>query len=243
MSRRIDGLALVSAGADQDLRALLRSIRVPVVIVDREIKGVTADLVEVDHEQGGYLAARHLIELGHRRIAMIAGPRGLPVSVQRLAGFRRGLAEAGLSLRGAYLMHRDFTLADGFDAARQLLALEQRPTALFAGNDLLALGAIHAAHDARLVPGKDVSVVGFDDVALTSFIRPRLTTIRQPKHRIGEEAAKLLIERMNGTRRHACHKIFAPDLLRGDTTKTLTALTGNVDAPRQRRSRAAPGRS
>ncbi len=218
MAKQVDGLVLISAGRDADLSRLLKASSLPVVVVDREIDVVSADLVEVDHAQGGYLAARHLLDLGHRRIAAIAGPRALKVSRQRIAGFERALREAGVRLSAENVAHANFTSQAGCDAATRLLSRTARPTAIFACDDLLALGAIHAARSANLRVPDDLSVVGFDDIALASFVSPRLTTIRQPKQRVGELAAQLLIARVSGQRQHVVSEILLPTLVLGEST-------------------------
>jgi LacI family transcriptional regulator len=230
MSKRVDGLVLIAAGADAELARLLATSSLPLVVVDREIEGVTADLVEVDHEHGGYLAARHLLDLGHRDIAAIAGPTDIAVSRQRVYGFERALRETKAPRRGEYLVHASFTTQGGYEAAKRLLALAQPPTAIFACNDLLALGAIRAAREARRKVPEDLSVVGFDDIALAAFVSPRLTTIRQPKARIGELAAQLLIARINGARADVVRKLLEPELASGETTMAL----GGIQAVRPR---------
>lgn len=237
MSKRVDGLVVISTGRDDDLCGLLATTWLPLVIVDREIEGVTADLVEVDHEHGGYLAARHLLDLGHRNIAAIAGPSDLVVSKQRIFGFERALREAGIPHRGDYLVHANFTTQGGYEAVRRLLALAKRPTAVFACNDLLALGAIHAMREARLKVPEDLSVVGFDDIALAAFVSPRLTTIRQPKQRIGELAAQLLIGRIKGQRDEVCRKVLEPELSPGDTTMALVGIEKTLERPAKRITR------
>jgi LacI family transcriptional regulator len=235
MSKRVDGLVMISAGRDDHLCRLLSTTWLPLVIVDREIEGVTADLVEVDHEHGGYLAARHLLDLGHRRIAAIAGPGDLVVSKQRVFGFERALAEAGTPRPAEYLIHASFTTQGGYEAARRLLGLAKQPTAVFACNDLLALGAIHAMREAGMRVPQDLSVVGFDDIALAAFVSPRLTTIRQPKQRIGELAAQLLIARIKGKRDDVVKKLLEPELAPGDTTMALAG----IERSRERVARSA----
>jgi LacI family transcriptional regulator len=224
MSKRVDGLVLIAAGADAELCRLLATTWLPLVVVDREIEGVTADLVEVDHEHGGYLAGRYLLDLGHRDIAVIAGPSDIAVSRQRIYGFERALRETRAPRRTEYLVHASFTTQGGYEAAKRLLALPRPPTAIFACNDLLALGAIHAAREARRKVPEDLSVVGFDDIALAAFVSPRLTTVRQPKTRIGELAAQLLIARINGKRNDVVRKLLEPELAPGETTKALAGF-------------------
>lgn len=194
--KQVDGLIVVSSGGDSELGLALRDAEMALVLVDREVENVNADLVEVNHERGGYLAVRHLIELGHRRIACISGPLALSPSAQRVQGCRRALAEASLGPIDAMLREADFTSAGGHAAMRDLLAGGPRPTAVFACNDLSAIGAMAAAAQAGLSVPKDLSMVGFDDIALAAYASPPLTTVAQPKHRLGTLAAALLLERI-----------------------------------------------
>ncbi|MFZ6772039.1 LacI family DNA-binding transcriptional regulator [Undibacterium sp. SXout7W] len=196
MEKRIDGLILVSSGSDTELTQLLADEGIPKVLVDREVSGVLADFIEADHEQGGYEATRYLTELGHKRIACVAGPESLLPSGDRVAGYLRALKEAGLEFNPAYLIHSDFTSQGGFNAFQALLALEHRPSAIFASNDLMAIGGLCAANQANVKVPQELSVVGYDDIALASFSTPPLTTIAQPKHDIGRMTAQILVNRI-----------------------------------------------
>lgn len=198
LEKRIDGLILVSSGADAALADLLQTASVPMVLVDREVAGVEADFIESNHEEGGYLAARYLVDLGHRRIGCVSGPAELQPSRDRVAGYRRALAEAGIEHDPAYLLHSDFTSEGGFNAFGKLLALETPPTAIFASNDLMAIGGICAAAEAKVRVPQQLSVVGYDDIALASYSTPRLTTVVQPKYAMGEMITHLLLERIAG---------------------------------------------
>jgi LacI family transcriptional regulator len=226
--KQVDGLIVVSSGGDSELGEALREAEMALVLVDREVENVNADLVEVNHERGGWLAVRHLIELGHRRIACISGPLALSPSAQRVQGCRRALAEAGLGAIDAMLREADFTSAGGHAAMRDLLAgSAPRPTAVFACNDLSAIGAMAAAAQAGLSVPKDLSVVGFDDIALAAYASPPLTTVAQPKHRLGTLAATLLLERIAQRDLASRRRILQPALrLRQSTAAAPTARRG-----------------
>lgn len=210
--KQVEGVVVVSSGGDAELGATLKEVDTSLVLVDREVEGVAADLVEVDHDRGGYLATRHLLELGHRRIACISGPRALSSSAQRVQGCRRALAEAGLDLPDRWQRECDFTSAGGHAAMRELLAVHPRPTAVFAANDLSAIGAMAAAAEAGLHVPRDLSVVGFDDIPLAEFASPGLTTVSQPKHRLGELAAQLLLERIADPALQPRRRVLRPTL-------------------------------
>lgn len=210
--KQVDGLIVVSSGGDTELIETLRSAGMPQVVVDREIGDLAADLVEVHHELGGYLATRHLLELGHRRIACIAGPQALSPARQRVQGYQRALHEAGVKMNDRLLRSADFTSAGGHAAMASLLAARQRPSAVFASNDLMAIGAICAAAEAQLRIPEDLSVIGFDDIALAAYSNPPLTTIAQPKHQTGALAARLLMERIAQRDKPLRREILQPSL-------------------------------
>lgn len=197
LEKRIDGLVLVAAGSnDDELTRLLTDEALPKVLVDREINGVMADFIHADHEQGAYLATKYLLDLGHRAIACVSGPKDLLSSRDRVSGYLRALREYGVKFRLDCLVNADFTSQGGYLAFQQLLSLAQRPTAIFVSNDLMAIGGLCAASAAGIRIPDQLSVVGYDDIALASYTTPPLTTIAQPKHEIGVLTARALVERM-----------------------------------------------
>jgi LacI family transcriptional regulator len=224
--RRIDGLVVVSTGDDDSLPALLAGLRIPIVLLDREITQQACDLVETAHMQGGLLATRHLVSLGHQRIACIGGPAGLVPSEQRIAGWRMGLAEAGLDVdAGRLLWHGGFTSQGGYEALHAILRTQPLPTAVFVCNDLMAIGALCAAHESAIqVPGA-LSIIGFDDIELSGFTSPPLTTVAQPKQRMGALAVDMLLERIEGRRRDTRKMVLQPELhVRASTARHADAV-------------------
>ncbi|MDA7416840.1 LacI family DNA-binding transcriptional regulator [Xenophilus arseniciresistens] len=219
--RRIDGLIVVSTGADAELPAMLAGLRMPTVLVDREIEDPACDLVETAHIQGGLIATRHLLSLGHRRIACIGGPAALLPSEQRIEGWRMALAEAGHSAESAQLLwHGGFTPQGGYEAMHALLRSAQRPSAVFVCNDLMAMGALRAAHESGLRVPDELSMVGFDDIELAAYASPPLTTVAQPKTRIGALAVDMLLERIDGRRQDGRKVLLQPELrVRGSTAR------------------------
>jgi len=209
--KQVDGLIVLSSGGDPELLDTLRGAPMPQVVVDREIDDLAADLVEVDHEGGARLAVEHLVSLGHARIACIAGPLALSPARQRVQGWRSALQAAGLACDDALVADGGFTAAGGFAAMRALLVY--RPSAVFASNDLMAIGAICAAAEAGLRVPQDVSMIGFDDIALAAYSNPPLTTIAQPKHQTGELAAQLLMQRIAQPGRPLQREILRPSLV------------------------------
>lgn len=212
--KRIDGLIIISTGNDSELLALVEGLTIPTVLLDREINHVQCDLVETAHVQGAMMATEHLIALGHKRIACIGGPADLNSSIQRIQGWRNALSNAGLSDEAAQLVwHSDFTSQGGFDAMKQVLQSPVKPTAVFVCNDLMGIGALSAAHEAGIRIPQDLSVVGFDDIELAHFTSPPLTTIVQPKQRMGVMAVDMLLERIQSKRQQAKQVLLQPSLV------------------------------
>lgn len=212
--KRIDGMIIISTGEDEALRRLLQGLPIPTVLLDREIDEVHCDLVETAHLQGGLMATQHLIDLGHRRIACLAGPADLNPSAQRIAGWRTALAQSGLTAQAQDLLwHSDFSSQGGFTTMQSILAAPQPPTAVFVCNDLMCIGALSAAHEAGVRVPQDMSLIGFDDIELARFASPALTTIAQPKHRIGVTAVDMLLERIQGGRVQARQVLLQPELV------------------------------
>jgi LacI family transcriptional regulator len=211
--RRIDGLIVVSTGDDDSLVKQLHGLRMPTVLVDREIADPACDLVETAHMQGGLLAVRHLLSLGHKRIACIGGPVGVMPSEQRIEGWRMALAEAGATPNADALLWRGgFTSQGGYEAMHAILRTEQKPSAVFVCNDLMAIGALRAAHESGVHVPDELSIVGFDDIELSAYTSPPLTTVAQPKERIGALAVDMLLERVGGKRRDARKVVLQPEL-------------------------------
>ena len=153
-------------------------------------------VVSAAHSSGATQATRHLLGLGHRRIGVISGPEGWIASEERLRGYQAALAGAGVLPDPALVRHGSFRVSDGLQAARQLLELGDRPTAIFAFNDLMAVGALQAARALGLRVPADLSVVGFDDTTEAAVATPALTTIRQPLAEMGRTAVSLLLRQL-----------------------------------------------
>jgi len=202
LERRVEGFILVHPGVPfvgEHLEAV-REAGVPFVLVGTSlIAGV--DVIESDNYHGGYQATRHLLELGHRRIATIVGPADWPPAQARLAGYHQALADFGVT-REEELEERaaDWGIEAGQAAATRLLGRRPQFTALFAHSDLIALGAIARLREAGMRVPDDVSVVGFDDLPVAAVVDPPLTTVHQPTREKGAFAAELLLGHVTGAR-------------------------------------------
>jgi len=205
---------LVIPSVDSDIAAHFRAgVGPPVVCVDRQARQWRGDVVLVANEEGAYNATRHLLRMGHRHIAVITGPLHLANAVERLEGFKRALAEANLQLQPDYIQEARFERNSGYQAAIRLLRMLPRPTGIFACNDLMALGVFLAARELGLHCPEDISIVGFDNLDFAEFTAPALTTVHQPGYQLGTAAARLLVERIHGSKQPA-RKVVLPTELK-----------------------------
>lgn len=213
IGKQVDGLIVVASGVEEDLIDLLSRQSLPISIVDREITGLEADRFKADNQLGGYLATQHLIDLGHKKIACISGPLDLSASSERVAGYNRALRESDLESNPNWLQQGNFKSKGGYEAMQQILSQKNRPTAIFACNDLMAFGSLCAAHEKNLSIPEDLSIVGYDDILLASYSCPPLTTIMQPAHELGVMAAQALIDRVRNDQLPKQNTILEPRLI------------------------------
>ncbi|MGN7149965.1 LacI family DNA-binding transcriptional regulator [Arthrobacter sp. SAFR-179] len=197
--RKSDGLLMAVYQLDAKQIQRVKSLGIPVVLID-PVGQPGPDLMTVGaaNWEGGYSATDHLLQLGHKRIAMIGGREDLQCSSAREDGYISALRRAGIALDPALMVPGDFSIEAGEAATRKLLELRDRPTAIFTGNDDQALGAYRAARSAGLRIPEDLSVIGFDDIPAAEWIEPGLTTIRQPVVQMAETAMRALLRHLDG---------------------------------------------
>ncbi|WP_254060076.1 LacI family DNA-binding transcriptional regulator [Granulicella sp. L56] len=170
----------------------------PVVCVDRKPKGWKGDSVTVANAAGGYLAAQHLINMGHRQVGIVRGPSNVTTATERVDGFLKAMAEHKIVVLSEYLQSGSFDQESGYACTLRLLNLLPRPTAIFTASDLMAVGALAAVKNQKLKCPKDVSIISFDGLAFTQMTEPAITSIFQPSYQLGYSAVRLLLERING---------------------------------------------
>jgi DNA-binding LacI/PurR family transcriptional regulator len=196
--QHVDGVLLVSLHGDDPLPEVLRMRGLPVVLGGRPPSGYGGAYIDVDNVGGARAGVAHLVARGRRRIATISGPHDMGAGQDRLAGYRSALAAAGLAEDPDLVVEGDFSEISGLQATRDLLARRPDLDAVFAANDLMAIGALRALREAgRRVP-EDVAVVGFDDAPLSRWTEPPLSTVRQPVDEMGREMAEMLIRLIAG---------------------------------------------
>ncbi len=205
----VDGMIFVAAGENVDTFKNLVDLDIPVVVLDRNYEGIDLEVVSTDNCQGGLLATNHLISLGHTRIGCVSGPSKINPSSKRLDGYLDALQANGIEVGPQLIVQGDFHPESGYAAGRKLLSLPEPPTAIFACNDLMAMGVIKAASSLGLRVPEDLAVVGYDDIELASYTNPPLSTIRQPKVEMGLTALQIILDRIN-TKDSAHQKIQLP---------------------------------
>lgn len=214
--KRVDGIIIVGGGTPgrRQFQAL-HDRRIPAVLIGRH--HVPLPSVRVDHVKGGWEAASHLIGLGHRQIAILPGPVA-SISIQdRMKGYRRALAEHGIPLPRGWVLPGDLRPGNALHLAERLLRGRQRPTAVLAANDQMAIAVMRAAFRFGLRVPEDISVVGFDDIELASYVIPTLTTMRLPIRQMGVTAAEIVIRLLIGSpgEEGVC---FIPELIIREST-------------------------
>jgi len=219
LARRPTGVLLVLSKLDPAQREQLAARDIPFAVID-PAGDLEADVpaVGATNWQGGLAATRHLLELGHRRIGVVAGPDRMLCSRARVDGYRAALERAGVTVDPALVRAGHFHHEAGYACGRELLALPDRPTAVFAGNDLQALGLYEAARELGLRIPDDLSVVGFDDLPVARWVGPPLTTVRQPLGEMAAAAARIVLDLGRGRRPAATRIELATELVLRSST-------------------------
>lgn len=195
--KRVDGLLVICSDLNHELVSLLeKKTDLPMVVMDWGKGDLKTDCIQDNAEQGGYIATKYLIDNGHTHIACISGQLDKIPCQMRLRGFRKALAEAGLTENPDWIVEADFESDGAALATSKLLAQRYRPTAVFCFNDIMALAAISTFKQAGLNVPDDISIIGYDNIDLARFFSPALSTIHQPKNRLGKTAIKLLLNRL-----------------------------------------------
>lgn len=226
LKRRIDGILFVPAGNSSKPVQLMLDQDVTVVVLDRDVPGETIDIVRGDSFGGAYQLAMHLIELGHKDIAILSGPRQISTSVERVKGFRQAMEEAGLQHNMRNVYWGSFTQTMGHDMTIEALQTSPRPTAILAVNNFIANGALQAAAVSELNVPEDMSIVSFDDIPENINPTPFLTVALQPAYEMGYQAANLLIARLKKEGPKDFQRIVLPtNLVVRQSTAPPPALT------------------
>jgi LacI family transcriptional regulator len=221
-----DGVVLVVPYNYEVLIESFKKHSLPYVIIDHHSMTENEPAVTATNRKGVLDAMRHLLALGHRRIGFITGRMSLGCSEDRLQGYRDGLAEVGLSFDAELVCEGDFLQQTGFRKTVELLSVKDRPTAIIASNDEMAFGVMDAIKDAGLRVGRDISVIGFDDIPMASNVHPALTTVRQPMASMGAAALELIVTLLEGRTPITLQRELATELVIRESTARVNTNGG-----------------
>jgi LacI family transcriptional regulator len=200
LQKQVDGILLVPARSTASSLKLIQAQGTPLVVIDRRVPGVNVDTVRCDSEDGAYRLVQLLVKLGHRRIAALSGPQGVSTADDRVAGYERALAEAGPTPPPPLVYCGSYTYASGFELAKQMLAAQPQPTAIFAANNFIAMGAFKALQEAGVRVPEDIALVSFDDLPPAMVTSPFLTVVAQPAYEMGRVATNRLLAQLAGSK-------------------------------------------
>ncbi|MGM0877304.1 MAG: LacI family DNA-binding transcriptional regulator [Bacillota bacterium] len=214
LQKQADGMVLLTARLDKTKLEEI-SNHFPMILACEYMDGLNVPSVSIDNISSARKATEHLIRLGHTKIAHITGTINVILSRDRLRGYQQAMMSHDLDIVSAYIQEGDFSFEfeSGYNQMLKLLALETPPTAVFAFNDEMAMGAIKAAKDSGLNVPDDLAVVGFDNIKMSSVHEPKLTTINQPKYEIGKKAMELLLKIINGETMHKKKIVLKDELI------------------------------
>jgi LacI family transcriptional regulator len=212
---KADGLVIVGSNIkDEHFFLNLMKREIPFILLERNIPKPQINCIWVDNVTGGYLAIRHLISKGHRHIAHITGPRHFQSSIDRLEGYQKALAEAGLPYGNDLVVRGDYYWKSGYHATQELLQRSVGCSAIFAANDAMAFGALQAIKEANLSVPRDMAVIGYDDIEFSALMNPTLTTVKQPRFDMGKLALSNLISILeDGEPSEPIKFCFTPELV------------------------------
>ncbi|MFP5391572.1 MAG: LacI family DNA-binding transcriptional regulator [Gammaproteobacteria bacterium] len=226
LSKLCDGLLLLLPNANDGYLDVVNQQRFPCVLVNFDAKPMNVPVVAVENRIGARRAVEHLLGLGHRRIGFIAGTSATGQSAERFLGYTDALNAAGIDVDPALCVEGAFNQTGGYSATERLLALPVPPTAIFAANDEMAFGAIDAAASRGMAVPRDLSVIGFDDIPTSSYVFPKLTTMRQPYDAMAERAVREVLDLIEGKPWHARRIAFPMELMLRHSTAPLGTRQG-----------------
>ncbi|RJX70939.1 LacI family DNA-binding transcriptional regulator [Vibrio sinensis] len=223
LQKRVDGLILMCSSLVGERFDIFEQYPdIPIVVMDWGPMHFTSDKIQDNSLRGGYLAAKYLVESGHQSIGCITGPLNLYQAQMRYEGYKRALNEANLSFNGDWIVESDFNCEGGYQAFNTIYSKGTLPSAIFVCNDMMAMGVINAANEKGIRIPEDVSLIGYDDIHIAKFMSPGLTTIHQPKYRLGQSAVEMLLKRLEDPSRDAHVVQLEPTLVERSSVKKIS---------------------
>lgn len=222
--KRVDGMLVICSDLTAELAEMLDShADIPKVVMDWGPAGSQADKIIDNSEEGGYLATKYLIDHGHQQIACLSGPFDKAACQERIQGFRRAMSEASLPVNEDWILEGNFECDTAVLAADKLLAMDNRPTAIFCLNDTMALGLMSRLQQKGIHIPNDMSIIGYDNIELSEYFSPPLTTLHQPKRRVGKNAFEILLERIKDKEHEKRVFEMHPEIVERCTVKRIDA--------------------
>ncbi|HHI4991256.1 transcriptional repressor PurR [Vibrio parahaemolyticus] len=198
LQKRVDGLILMCSSLEGErIDVFERYPDIPVVVMDWGPMLFTSDKIQDNSLRGGYLAAKYLVDCGHTEIGCITGPLIKHQAQMRYEGYKRAMNEAGLEFNANWIIESDFECEGGYQAFKKMAERGTLPSSIFVSNDMMAMGVINAANELGIKVPDDLSIIGYDDIHIAKFMSPSLTTIHQPKYRLGQAAVETLVRRLD----------------------------------------------
>ncbi|EHR1011700.1 substrate-binding domain-containing protein [Vibrio parahaemolyticus] len=222
LQKRVDGLILMCSSLEGErIDVFERYPDIPVVVMDWGPMLFTSDKIQDNSLRGGYLAAKYLIDCGHTEIGCITGPLIKHQAQMRYEGYKRAMNEAGLDFNANWIIESDFECEGGYQAFKKMAERGTLPSSIFVSNDMMAMGVINAANDLGIKVPDDLSIIGYDDIHIAKFMSPSLTTIHQPKYRLGQAAVETLVRRLDDKSNEAQVVQLEPTLVVRNSVKLL----------------------
>ncbi|ANQ58241.1 substrate-binding domain-containing protein [Vibrio parahaemolyticus] len=222
LQKRVDGLILMCSSLEGErIDVFERYPDIPVVVMDWGPMLFTSDKIQDNSLRGGYLAAKYLIDCGHTEIGCITGPLIKHQAQMRYEGYKRAMNEAGLEFNANWIIESDFECEGGYQAFKKMAERGTLPSSIFVSNDMMAMGVINAANELGIKVPDDLSIIGYDDIHIAKFMSPSLTTIHQPKYRLGQAAVETLVRRLDDKSNEAQVVQLEPTLVIRNSVKLL----------------------
>ncbi|TOF35011.1 transcriptional repressor PurR [Vibrio parahaemolyticus] len=222
LQKRVDGLILMCSSLEGErIDVFERYPDIPVVVMDWGPMLFTSDKIQDNSLRGGYLAAKYLIDCGHTEIGCITGPLIKHQAQMRYEGYKRAMNEAGLEFNANWIIESDFECEGGYQALKKMAERGTLPSSIFVSNDMMAMGVINAANELGIKVPDDLSIIGYDDIHIAKFMSPSLTTIHQPKYRLGQAAVETLVRRLDDKSNEAQVVQLEPTLVVRNSVKLL----------------------
>ncbi len=222
LQKRVDGLILMCSSLEGErIDVFERYPDIPVVVMDWGPMLFTSDKIQDNSLRGGYLAAKYLIDCGHKEVGCITGPLIKHQAQMRYEGYKRAMLEAELEFNANWIVESDFECEGGYQAFKKMVERGPLPSSIFVSNDMMAMGVINAANELGIQIPEQLSIIGYDDIHIAKFMSPSLTTIHQPKYRLGQAAVETLLRKLDEKSDEAQVVQLEPTLVERNSVRLL----------------------